>query len=59
MFFSVQNLHINLDEFYLEDISLDIEKGDYLNVIGPTGAGKSILLESIIGFYRPDSGRIY
>lgn len=59
MFFSVQNLHINLGEFYLEDVSLEIEQGDYLNVIGPTGAGKSILLESIIGFYQPDRGRIY
>jgi len=59
MFFRIQNLHINLGQFYLENVSLDIEKGDYLNVIGPTGAGKSILLESIIGFYRPDSGRIF
>jgi molybdate transport system ATP-binding protein len=59
MFFNVQNLHVNLGEFYLEDVSLEIEQGDYLNVIGPTGAGKSILLESVIGFYKPDSGRIF
>ncbi len=50
MFFSVENLHINLGDFYLEDVSLGIEKGDYLSIIGPTGAGKSIFLESISSY---------
>ena len=48
-----------MGEFYLKGVSFSLEKGDYLNIIGPTGAGKTILLESIIGFWRPDKGRIY
>jgi len=55
----IEDLHINLGEFYLEGVSFSLEKGDYLNIIGPTGAGKTILLESIIGFWQPDKGRIY
>ncbi len=54
----IEDLHINLGEFYLEGVSFSLEKGDYLNIIGPTGAGKTILLESIIGFWRPDKGCI-
>ncbi len=58
-FLRIENLHINLGEFYLNDISLSIDRGDYLVIIGPTGAGKTILLESIIGFWPPDRGQIY
>ncbi len=58
-FFSVENLNINLGEFKLQQVSFDLDRMDYLTVIGPTGAGKTILLESIIGFWQPDEGRIY
>ena len=37
---------------------MDIESGDYVTAMGPTGAGKSILLECIIGFYKPEKGRV-
>jgi ABC-type sugar transport system ATPase subunit len=52
--------HVSKDmgEFVLRDVSLKVEKGEYLVIIGPTGAGKTILLESIAGIYPPDSGRI-
>jgi molybdate transport system ATP-binding protein len=56
---TIEDLHINLGEFCLKGVSLSVEKGDYLSIIGPTGAGKTILLESIIGFWRPDKGRIF
>ncbi|CCK79479.1 ABC transporter ATP-binding protein [Desulfobacula toluolica] len=54
----IENLHIHLGEFYLQGISFSLEKGDYLSIIGPTGSGKTILLESIVGFWAPDKGRI-
>ena len=54
----VENLGIDLGDFHLRDVSLSVEEGDYLTVIGPTGAGKSILLEAIAGFYPLLSGRI-
>jgi len=40
-------------------VSLEINDGEYFMVLGPTGAGKTILLETIAGIYRADSGRIF
>jgi len=58
-FLKIENLHISLGEFSLNGMSLELEKGSYLTIIGPTGAGKTILLECLIGFYEPDMGQIF
>ena len=58
-FFKIENLSIELETFKISKISFSLDKGDYLSIIGPTGAGKSILLESIIGIYKPKNGRIF
>ena len=42
----------------LEDISLDIQKGEIFGIIGLSGAGKSTLMNIIYGIYRPDAGQI-
>jgi zinc transport system ATP-binding protein len=42
----------------LEHISLNIEKGEFLGVVGPNGGGKSTLLKLILGLVKPDTGRI-
>jgi molybdopterin-binding protein len=47
-----------LGAFTLGDISLEVAEGEYFVLLGPTGAGKTVLLETIIGFHRPDQGRI-
>jgi len=57
-FLEIRGLYKNLREFSLESISLDLEQGRYLTLVGPTGAGKTILLECIIGFYLPDRGSV-
>lgn len=54
----VRNLSKDLGEFVLSDVSLDVHDGEYLTIIGPTGAGKTILLESLAGIYPPDAGTI-
>jgi molybdopterin-binding protein len=48
---SIKNLKVNLGDFLLQNINLDIEPGEYFIVLGPTGAGKTVLLESIAGLY--------
>ncbi len=48
----------DMGEFLLDEVSLDVDEGEYLVIIGPTGAGKTILLETLAGIYRPDAGRI-
>ena len=42
----------------LAGVSLSIEPGETVGIIGPNGAGKTTLLGCLLGFLRPDSGRI-
>ena len=42
----------------LEDISLDVNRGDYIGIIGPNGSGKSTLLKIILGLIKPDKGSV-
>jgi len=42
----------------LRDVSLRLDKGEVLGLIGDNGAGKSTLLKILCGFQPPDSGRI-
>lgn len=43
----------------LEDVTLDIERGTIVGLIGPNGSGKTTLFNVITGFYRPDRGEVY
>jgi phospholipid/cholesterol/gamma-HCH transport system ATP-binding protein len=42
----------------LNEVSLSLEAGRSLALIGPTAAGKSVLLKCLVGLYAPDSGTI-
>ena len=48
----------DLGDFVLKGVSLDVGSGEYLVVIGPTGSGKTILIETVAGIYTPDKGKI-
>ena len=55
----VKNLKKSFDEnVVLEDISLTVEKGEVLCIIGPSGSGKSTLLRCITDLEQEDSGVI-
>ena len=55
----IKNLHVDLKDFQLQDINLTVSDGEYFIVLGPTGAGKTVLLESIAGLYPIKSGEIW
>ena len=42
----------------LTDITLDVERGDFLALMGPSGSGKRTLLNLIAGIDKPDSGEL-
>ena len=56
---SIKNLKVDLGSFLLRDINLDIEPGEYFITLGPTGAGKTVLLEAIAGLYPVLDGEIW
>ena len=54
----VIGLKVDLGSFMLQNINLDIEYGEYFIILGPTGAGKTVLLEAIAGLYPVLQGTI-
>jgi ABC-type nitrate/sulfonate/bicarbonate transport system ATPase subunit len=42
----------------LSDVSLSVERGDFVSIVGPSGSGKSTLFNLIVGIETPDAGKI-
>ncbi|MDR3556642.1 MAG: ATP-binding cassette domain-containing protein [Syntrophobacteraceae bacterium] len=55
----LEDICLKLGDFHLRDIRLHVEPGTYLALLGSTGTGKTVLLETIAGVHTPNSGRIY
>ena len=46
------------DRKVLDDVSFDVQRGETCVIMGRSGVGKSVTLKHILGFLKPDSGRI-
>src|SRR5689334_20781553 len=56
----LRNLHKRFGKLVvLNGVSLNIEEGQSLVVIGASGTGKSVLLKHIVGLLRPDKGEVW
>jgi len=55
----IKRLSLHLGSFSLKDINLTIEDREYFVILGPTGAGKTILLECIAGLHNIKQGEIW
>lgn len=55
----LEDISLRLGDFRLREISLHVKPGTYLALLGPTGTGKTVLLETIAGIHKPGSGHIY
>lgn len=54
----VDQLSMHLPAFSLSQVTFKISQSDYFMLLGPSGSGKSLLLQIISGLVKPDSGRI-
>lgn len=56
----VEYLQKNFGQLHaLKDVTLEVNKGEIVSLIGPSGSGKSTLLRCIHGLEKPDKGKIY
>jgi molybdopterin-binding protein len=54
----LRNISKQFPDFCLKDVSFSVEQGDYFILLGESGAGKSMVLETIAGLVQPDSGSL-
>lgn len=56
--FEINDLNVELGQFFLKDINLRLEPGEYFVILGKSGTGKTVLLETIAGRYKIKNGNI-
>ena len=55
---SLEQIRLELGNFALDDISLSVEDGEFFILLGPSGVGKTALLEAVAGLNRINGGRV-
>ena len=55
----VEQLTARQGDFRLGPVDLDLSSSSYLTILGPSGAGKTLFLETCMGLIAPDSGRVW
>jgi molybdopterin-binding protein len=55
----LDNITVTAGSFQLKNITFGVGRGDYFVILGPSGVGKSLLLETLAGLRKPDSGTIH
>ncbi len=54
----LQSVTLGIGSFRMENISFNIDSGEYFVLLGPTGVGKTVLLETIAGLIKPSAGKV-
>lgn len=55
----IKNINLTFPNFALENVNLSIDKGDFFALLGPTGSGKTVLLEAIAGLKPLKQGEVW
>jgi len=55
---AVEGAYARLGDFRLYDINVSVASGEFFVILGPSGAGKTVLLDLIAGFVYPRQGRV-
>src|SRR5580704_1819360 len=53
------HVYKTFDRPVLDDVSFHVDAGETLAIIGRSGVGKSVTLGHLMGFIKPDAGRVY
>ena len=56
---SVRQISKSLGDLVIKDVSFEVRPGQYFVLLGASGVGKSVLLETIAGLIRPDAGGVF
>jgi molybdopterin-binding protein len=56
---SVRQISKTLGDLAIKDVSFAVQQGQYFVLLGASGVGKSVLLETIAGLIHPDAGRVF
>lgn len=55
----LDNISMKFGDFYaVKNISLSVERGEYLTILGPSGCGKTTLIKVIAGIWTPSEGKV-
>jgi len=55
----IKGLGVKLGNFKLNNITFNVQRGEYFVLLGPAGAGKTVLIETIAGLNNVESGQIW
>src|SRR4030042_1330186 len=55
----IEGLTILFESFRIEELNIKIEEEGFHFLLGPTGSGKTLILESIMGLHKPKKGKIW
>jgi phospholipid/cholesterol/gamma-HCH transport system ATP-binding protein len=59
-FIQFDHVYKSFDELpVLVDVSFEVQKGEMVLVLGRSGVGKSVTLKHILGFLKPDAGKVF
>ncbi len=53
-----EKLSLTIGSFSLHEVNLSVEQGESFFLLGPSGAGKTLLLELLLGLHKPQKGRV-
>lgn len=56
---TVENVSQEWKDFSLHNVSFTVKEGEYFVILGPTAAGKTLILETIAGIHAPRQGKIF
>jgi molybdate/tungstate transport system ATP-binding protein len=59
MMIGLDNVSLKIGSFSLKGISLTVRNGAHVFLMGPSGAGKTLVLETIAGLHVPDQGAVF